>query len=538
MENFNKLSAMVKRILKLTLVLFAISALNAAVSGQNNKITDVEILKSIKKATTYMVEKVSYKGGFVWDYLPDFSRQWGEMEAYRTMAWTQSDGTPAMGEFFLDLYHATGDEFYYQTAEKVASALIWGQNPAGGWNYCFDFAGESSLKHWYNTIGKNGWRLEEFQHYYGNATYDDDATASPARFLLRIYNEKNDPKYRPSIEKTIQFLLDSQYPIGGWPQRYPLKFEYSKNGAPDYSSYITFNDGVHKNNVNLLMLYYRVLGLQNLADPILRGMNCVLTLQQGSPQPGWGDQFTLDYKPNHARSYEPRSMNTRQTAQSAENLMDYYQITGETKFLSRIPEALDWVESTRLSDKDVAKYGSNKAKDGNIVCPMYIEMGTNRGLYTYKVGSNVMNGRYVSSYSLPGKLAYLNIRKIRERYNQLKSNTVEQATANSPFNTFAKAYIFPDYTELNLKKKPTQQEVTKLLGDLVNGEYWLSPIAATSNPYIGDGSMEVVPNVNVDRQAGDKYDTSPFTPDPEIMGITTKSFMQNVSLLITYLKNK
>lgn len=505
------------------------------VLGQNKKITNEKIMESIKATTKFMLEKVSYKGGFVWDYLPDFSRQWGEMEAYRTMAWTQGDGTPAMGEFFLDLYHATGDEFYYQAAEKVASALIWGQHPSGGWNYCFDFAGESSIKRWYNTIGKNGWRLEEFQHYYGNATYDDDATASPARFILRIYSEKNDPKYRPSLDKTVEFLLNSQYPIGGWPQRYPLMYEYSKNGANDYSSYITFNDGVHKNNVELLILFYRVLGEKKLIDPILRSMNCVLTLQQGYPQPGWGDQYSLDYKPNHARSYEPRSMNTRQTVHSVNNLMDFYQITGETKFLSRIPEALDWVETTRLSNEDAAKYGGEKAKDGDVVCPMYIEIGTNRALYTHKIGSNVMNGRYVPSNSLPGKLAYLNIKSTRERYNQLKSMSIEKATAESPFNSVAKAYQFPEYVELNLKKKPTMQEVEKLIGDLVKGVYWLSPIATTSNPYIGDGSMEIVPNVNVGRQVGDKYDMSPYTPDPQITGITTKSYMQNISKLITFL---
>ena len=220
-----------KRISKLFPVLLFANLFNISAIGQNNRITNERILESVKKATSFMVEKVSYKGGFVWDYLPDFSRQWGEMEANRTMAWTQGDGTPAMGEFFLDLYHATGDEYYYQAAEKVASALIWGQHPSGGWNYCFDFAGEASLRQWYGTIGKNGWRLEEFQHYYGNATFDDDATASPGRFILRIYCEKNDPKYRPSVDKTIQFLIDSQYPIGGWPQRYPLMYEYSKNGA-------------------------------------------------------------------------------------------------------------------------------------------------------------------------------------------------------------------------------------------------------------------------------------------------------------------
>ena len=84
--------------------------------------------------------------------------------------------------------------------------------------------------------GKHGWRLEEFQHYWGNATFDDAGTAEAARLLLRLYVEKRDPKYRPALDKAIQFVLDSQYPIGGWPQRYPLRHEFAKPGKPDYTS--------------------------------------------------------------------------------------------------------------------------------------------------------------------------------------------------------------------------------------------------------------------------------------------------------------
>ena len=94
----------------------------------------------------------------------------------RTMVWIQPPGTPSVGHLLLDAYHATGDEYYYEAARKVANTLIWGQLECGGWNYVFDFAGENSLKSWYDTVGKNGWRLEEFQHYYGNATYDDAGT--------------------------------------------------------------------------------------------------------------------------------------------------------------------------------------------------------------------------------------------------------------------------------------------------------------------------------------------------------------------------
>ena len=89
------------------------------------------------------------------------------------MIWIQPPGTPTMGHLFLDAYHATGDDYYYQAAEKVAGALIWAQHPSGGWNYMADFAGDRSLREWYDTIGKNAWRLEEFQHYWGNATFDD-----------------------------------------------------------------------------------------------------------------------------------------------------------------------------------------------------------------------------------------------------------------------------------------------------------------------------------------------------------------------------
>lgn len=126
----------------------------------------------------------------------------------------------------LDAYHATGDEFYYEAAEKVANVLIWGKLECGGWNYVFDFAGENSLKEWYGTVGKSGWRLEEFRHYYGNATYDDLGTISAAKFLLRMYVEKNDPAYKAPLEKVIHFILESQYPVGGWPQRYPLRYDH------------------------------------------------------------------------------------------------------------------------------------------------------------------------------------------------------------------------------------------------------------------------------------------------------------------------
>jgi hypothetical protein len=48
--------------------------------------------------------------------------------------------------------------------------------------------------------------------------------------LLRMYVEKRDPKFCPALDKAIQFVLDSQYPVGGWPQRFPPAGEFSHSG--------------------------------------------------------------------------------------------------------------------------------------------------------------------------------------------------------------------------------------------------------------------------------------------------------------------
>ena len=113
------------------------------------------VLAAMKRATRFMTEEAAVEGGYVWNVLPDFSRRWGELEASPTMIWVQPPGTATVGHAFLDAYHATGDEQFYEAAKSAADALVRGQHPAGGWNYVIDTAGEESLKRWYATYGKN-----------------------------------------------------------------------------------------------------------------------------------------------------------------------------------------------------------------------------------------------------------------------------------------------------------------------------------------------------------------------------------------------
>ncbi|MBT4485882.1 MAG: pectate lyase, partial [Candidatus Latescibacteria bacterium] len=194
-----------------------------------------EILNAMKKATDFMMNNVSCRGGFVWKYSSDLSDQWGEVPARKTMIWVQDPGTIGVGMMLLDAYKTTGNIEYLRFAEKVASALIWGQHPAGGWHYFIDFD-MTGVQKWYDEVLSKCWGWEEYYHYYNNCTYDDSVTSGATKFLLELYMLTLDPQYRVPLLKAIDFILESQYSNGAWPQRYPLKYNPPHDDHPDYTS--------------------------------------------------------------------------------------------------------------------------------------------------------------------------------------------------------------------------------------------------------------------------------------------------------------
>ena len=510
-----------------------------------------QVLTKMREATRFMMDEVSYNGGFVWNYLPDMSRQWGEMEAKRTMVWIQPPGTPSVGHLLLDAYHATGDEYYYAQAERVAGALIWGQLECGGWNYVFDFAGENSLKEWYATIGKAGWRLEEFQHYYGNATYDDGGTMEAATFLLRMYVEKNDPKYRPALEKVIHFVLESQYPVGGWPQRYPLRYDHPFHGKADYSSFITLNDDVMPDIIDFLTQCYQALGMQDVKEPVLRAMYLMITLQQGAPYAGWADQYTVDdLKPAHARSYEPRAINTSTTSRMIMLMLEYYRLTADSRFLTGIPAALTFLEGQRLPDEVVERSTYNSRRDprpGSFVAARFIHPDTGEPQYVHREGTNVFNGRYVVDDQPEGTIAHynsftmLNPTFLRQIYEQTLALPREELAKESPFLNTGLVPLRKYYTRVRSRygapeAAMTEADVRALLGSLTEQGYWLSAQRQTSNPYQACPTCDpCMSREYTSTFVGDEYDTSPYTAEEPVQCISVRTYIANMAKLIRFL---
>ena len=554
-----------------------------------------EAAAGLKRAAQYMDEVVSYQGGYVWSYSPDLKQTFGEMEAYRTMCWIQPPGTPSVGHVYLDAYHATGDERYYQAAERTALAIVAAQHRSGGWNYIHDFAGEDSLKRWYDTIGKNGWRLEEFQHYYGNATFDDAGTAVASQLLLRMFVEKRDVRFSGPLQRAIDFVVQSQFGSeygiadGGWPQRFP-HFPGAISSMPlpnpqqvppgarvgmadgDYTLHVTFNDDVMGENIKFLTLCVTALGETRLIGNIQRAMECMRLMQQPGPQAGWSLQHLSRPTggrpagaPAGARSYEPRSLATHTTQTNIRQLFNYFQLSGDRKYLARIPEAIAWLKSCPLP-ADAATV--NPLLGGGRTHPTFVELGTNDGLYMHRYGSNIHNGAYyaekdytntISHYSAGRPIDIAGLESTYQSLSRMGDTAIADMVARSPLKSTGATRTLPRYFSIREVDFPDlfagatmptpvvpDSEAQTLLTELGTKNYWTSPVPEIVNTYRGDGpTTPYTGTAYRSRHVGDVYDTSPYPADnpPDIepyvkrekpQFIVTSEWIRRMGRLIAY----
>jgi len=507
----------------------AFFALISSVLGQ---LPIEEVTKKMRAATAYMVDEVSTNGGYVSLYYDDLSRRWGELEAYDSMIWIEGGyGTVAMGNCFLDLYEATGDEYYYEAAEKAVNALIWGQHESGGWHYFIDFAGDRSMREWYRTIGRNAWGFEEHNHYYGNATFDGKNTASAAQLLLRTYLIKRDPKIKPALDKAIAFVLESQYPLGGWPQRYPLKYDFPHGALIDYTHFYTFNDDVTAENLNFLIQCYVALGEARLHDPIHRAMQIYVLTQQPRPQAGWSKQHDMALRPAHARTYEPAAIYPDFTYKNSMLLLRFYELTGDRKYLARVPDAIEFLKSVQQRDDA-----------GNIVYPIFVELGTNKPLYVHRKGTNVSNGAYWWDYNAEGVIQHykggeVHVERLEDEFRRLNACAPDEAAAGSPLlGRKTDANPMQDFLKRSSSrraseaKQVTDAEVRAIIAAMDDNNRWLVKHQPYSLPY------EILPTGEISNTArrSDAIGRTILDPSDQLY-VSVQAYISNMRSLAAYI---
>jgi PelA/Pel-15E family pectate lyase len=187
-------------------------------------------------------------------------------------------------------------------ARHVADEIVSFQTPAGGWGKNVDRRGPLRQR------GQN-W-VATGNGYVG--TIDNDATTTELRFLARVQARTPGAEgdaYRAAFLKGLRYLLDAQYPNGGFPQVYPLE--------GGYHDAITFNDDALADVTRLLAsIAARQADYAFVPAPeagqaraaVDKAVQLILATQvtSGGVRTAWGQQHdALTLAPVGARNFEP-----------------------------------------------------------------------------------------------------------------------------------------------------------------------------------------------------------------------------------------
>ena len=338
-----------------------------------------EAVGALRKAVSFYMGEVGYRGAYVYRYASDLSKQEGEGQAYRTTGWTEPPGTPAVGEAYLRAWRLTGDKLCLDAARQAATALIATQLKSGGWDSRFELGAEHRKRYAYRVDGDQAGKNNM-------TTLDDNKTQSAVMFLMHLDEvlEFKDARLHEAVTYALDHLLAAQYPNGAWPQRFdappdPAKHPVKRASYPDswsrtfpnikYSSFYTFNDNTIGDVVDVMLEAHRIYGKDVYMASARKTGDFILMAQMPEPQPGWAQQYSPEMHPVWARKFEPPAVSGGEGQWIMSTLMLLYQETGDRKFLGPIPRALDYYEKSELPNGKL---------------PRFLELKTNRGLYFTK----------------------------------------------------------------------------------------------------------------------------------------------------------
>lgn len=270
---------------------------------------------------------------------------------------------------------------WYRSGEAgdLAKKVILYQRANGGWPKNQDFSVD---------LDKDDRRkLARERDDLKDTTIDNGATHTPLRFLTRVWQAKADSSIEASIHQGLSFLLKSQYPNGGWPQR---------PHSSGYGLHITYNDGAMIG----VMSYLRDL-LKNdpafltkkektaIQGALAKGLDCILKTQirvNGKPTVWCAQHDSKTLLPAKARSYEHPSFSGGESAGIVRYLMEIEKPSPEV--ITSIEGAVTWFRVHKITGIRVDKKDGNRiiAKDQNAP-PLWARF------YDLKTGKPIFSGR-------------------------------------------------------------------------------------------------------------------------------------------------
>jgi len=274
---------------------------------------------------------------------------------------------------------------------KIADNILLYQRNNGGWPKNYDMQAilipeqvDSLLK-------------TKDQHH---TTFDNSTTYTHIEYLAKVYSLTQILKYKDACLKGISFVLEAQYPNGGWPQYFPLE-------KGNYSRRITFNDGAY---IGIMGILKKIVDgdpdFSFISDEVReevklsyeKGLECILKMQivDNGKLTVWcqqHDEITL--QPAWARAFEPPSICNGESASVVLFLMSIDQ--PDRKIIESVQSAVKWFQRSKIYNTRVETvkapaekskyrtYSSDRVVVADSTAPpiwtRYYELGTEKPLF-------------------------------------------------------------------------------------------------------------------------------------------------------------
>lgn len=187
------------------------------------------------------------------------------------------------------------------TDTTFALNMVSWQMPHGGFS-----KGISYSSPWNGSAARSEWTASGVEL----GMFDNDATVKEIRFLADMYKKTNHSTMRNAVRNGVNFILNAQYPSGGWPQVYPKR--------NNYSDHVTYNDAAM---IRVMVLVKDIVDQRapfdndvvtstqrtQLTTALNKGVEYILNSQikMGNTRTVWGQQHDpVTYEARAGRAYE------------------------------------------------------------------------------------------------------------------------------------------------------------------------------------------------------------------------------------------